>query len=186
MNKMAFQQSVIAGVLGGIIFAGLSFGTYYSGINSYFSFKAVYNFIPAVTILILVFGFNLRKKADSFISFKEVLQYAMVAFLIYEVFVAVTSYLLFIVIDPMLTEKLKNRGIEFAKEILTASGKSKDEINNELGKAQRQTETTGFKNIFLGFGMFLILDFMLSLLIAAIVKKDRPADLDFTPQTTLQ
>lgn len=180
MNKLSLRQSIITGVVAGIIFAALSFGTYYTSLDSFFSFKMIYNVLPIATIIIIIMGFNLRKKLGGFMSFKEVLQFAMVAYLSFEIISAITNYLLFVVLDPALTEKMKNKGLQFAQQMLANSGKSQEEIDKGLGAARNQKETTEFKrNIFLGFGMYLVLDFLLSMLIAVIIKKDRPADLDY-------
>jgi hypothetical protein len=181
MNKIALRQSLIAGITSGLIFSVFSFGTYYSGINSFFSFSIIYKFLPVVAIMVIIFGFNLRKRLGGFISFKEALQFALVSYLVYEIFAAIVTYLLFVVIDPQLTQKLKEAGTEFSMKILKSAGAPREEMDKTLANMKKQQETTGYKNIWLGLGTNLVLDFIISMLVAVIVKKEQPAELDYEP-----
>lgn len=185
MNKVILRQSIIAGIISAIIYAGFSFGTYYTSVNSYVSFSYIYALLPIIMIILIVMGFRLRKQFGGYLSFKEVLQFAMVAYLIYEIVVAVTTYILFVVIDPQLTRKMLDLTMQYTTDMMKRFGAPQSQIDDAIAKSHKQQETTGNKNIFLGLGINLVWDFVKSLLVAVIVKKERPADLDFTPQTTL-
>jgi len=185
MNNIAIRQSVIVGVIAGLIFAGFSFGTYYSGIPSFAGFTLVYTWIPVIMVLFLIFGFNLRKKMGGFIGFKEVLQYALVAYLVYEIIYAIVTYILFVVIDPLLTQKLLDAIMKTTTDWMKSLGAPQAKIDEAIANANKQKVQTGTGNILKGIAWSLIWDFVKSLLIAWIVKKDRPADLDFNPKPVI-
>ena len=73
----------------------------------------------------------------------------------------------------------------YTADMMKRFGAPQTQIDDAIAKSHKQQETTGNKNILLGIGINLVWDFIKSLLVAVIVKKERPADLDFTPQTTL-
>lgn len=183
MNKAVLNQSIIAGVISAIIYAAFSFGTYYTSINSYVSFSYIYAFLPIIMIILIVMGFRLRKQFGGYLNFKEVLQFAMVAYLIYEIVVAITTYVLFVVIDPQLTRKMLDVTMQYTFKMMKQFGAPQQDIDEAIAKSKRQTENTNNKNIFLGVGINLVWDFVKSLLVAIIVRKERPADLDYTPQS---
>ncbi len=185
MNKIAVRQSVIAGIVAGLVFAGFSFGTYYSGISSFAGFTLIYTWIPFVLVLILVLGFNLRKKMGGFMSFKEVLQYALVAYLVYEIIYAIVIYLLFVVIDPLLTKKLLDAVMKTTTDWMRSFGTPQAKIDEVVANANKQKVETSTGTILKGIAWSLIWAFLKSLLIAWIVKKDRPADLDFNPKPVI-
>jgi len=185
MNKIAIRQAVIAGVVAGLIFAGFSFGTYYSGIPSFAGFTLVYTWIPVIMVLVLILGFNLRKKMGGYINFKEALQYALVAYLIYEIIYAIATYVLFVVIDPLLTKKLLDAIMKTTTDWMRSFGTPQAKIDEAIANANKQKVETSAGNIVKGIAWSLIWDFAKSLLIAWIVKKDRPADLDFNPKPVI-
>jgi hypothetical protein len=182
MNNIALRQSVVAGVIGGLIFAGFSFGTYYSGIQSFAGFSIIYTWIPVIFVLILILGFNVRKKLGGYMSFKEVLQYALVAYLVYEIISAIVTYVLFVAIDPALTQKLLDAVMQKTVGWMRRFGTPEAKIDEALANAKLQKVDTGVGTIVKGIAWSLIWDFVKSLIIAWIVKKDRPADLDFNPK----
>ncbi len=185
MSKAVLNQSIIAGIISAIIYGAFSFGTYYTSVNSYVSFSYIYALLPVIMILLIVMGFRIRKQFGGYLSFKEVLQFAFMAYVIYEIVVAITTYLLFVVIDPQLTRKMLDITMKYTADMMKRFGAPQTQIDDAIAKSHKQQETTGNKNILLGIGINLVWDFIKSLLVAVIVKKERPADLDFTPQTTL-
>lgn len=182
MNKISLRQSIIAGVIGGLIYSILSFGTYYTSMKSFAGFSFAFSLIPVVLVIILILGFKLRKKLGGYVSFKEVLQYALVAYLIYEIIVAIITYILFIVIDPLLTQKLYDTSIHTSVDFMKNMGATQAQIDETIAKARKNSPETGVGTIVKGIAWSLIWDFVKSLLIAWIVKKDRPAELDFNPK----
>ena len=185
MSKTILTQSIIAGIISAVIYVLFSFGTYYTSINSYVVFSYIYALLPVIMILLIIMGFRLRKQLGGYIDFKEMLQFAFVAYLIYEIAVAVTTYILFVVIDPQLTRKMLDMTMQYTTDMMKRFGAPQAQIDETIAKSHKNQETTGRQNILLGIGINLVWDFIKSLLVAVMVKKERPADFDYTPQTTL-
>jgi Protein of unknown function (DUF4199) len=181
MNPILKKQSILFGVIAGLIFAAFSMGTYYTSINSFASFSLLYTWIPSIFILILVGSFMARKKAGGYLEFKQALQYAIIAYLIYELIYAIVTYILYVAIDKNLTQKLLDVIMQKTTQWMKSFGSSDAQINDAIAKSKQGNVQTGIREILIGIGWAMLLNFVKALIIAFIIKKDKPADLDFNP-----
>ena len=91
------------------------------------------------------------------------------AFLIQTVF----NYVLLKYIDTSFRDELTRLTLEKTEALLRRFGAPESEIEKTL-EAAGNADSYSIKNLILGFGMMCILFFLISLIIAAIVKKTKP------------
>ena len=105
-------------------------------------------------------------------SFKEGLVFAFLAYVIYEVFYALVTLILFKIVDPQLQSKVMVYVAESTKGMLERFGATDSQIDEMLKNIEESSKYEyTFKQIILGFGMALIYDFIKSIIIALISQK---------------
>lgn len=180
-NKLVLREALKFGIIAGVINAIVHFALWKTGAATYFKMIGIYKFIPIFTILFFVAAMQLRKKLAGYISFQEGLKFAFMAFVIFEVLVGVTNFTLFNIIDPGFQEKVGAEAIKMSRELALKMGgaeAAKEMDKNMDAQLAAAKDKLGFAKIAMGIGLMLVWDFILSLLIAVIVKKERPAFLD--------
>jgi hypothetical protein len=140
------------------------------GINNFAGFTMVYTWLPLVIVTLLIGGFMLRKKLGGFMEFKEALQYVLLAYLIYEIIYAITTYLLYVVIDRDLTQKLLKVSFEKMAAWMKSMGANDAKLTEAIEKTKN--ETTDLKKILGGMGWAMLINFLKSLAVAFVIKKE--------------
>ena len=175
MNRTNHSLAIRFGIIAGLLFALLCFGCWAAGIKTFGSFLIWYTWLPVIFVVILVGAFQRRKQLGGYMTFKEGLVFAFLAYVIYEVFYALTTIVLFRVIDPELQQKVFIEIMESTRRMMESFGASDSQIEDALKSAQESNESAyTFKQIILGFGMALIYDFIKALIIALISQKKKP------------
>ncbi|HYJ38322.1 MAG TPA: DUF4199 domain-containing protein, partial [Chitinophagaceae bacterium] len=90
-NSLAIRFGLIAGLLVTLLY----FGCWAAGIKVFGNFLIWYTWLPVILGIILVGAFQRRKQLGGYMSFKEGLVFAFLAYVIYEVFYAVSTLVLF-------------------------------------------------------------------------------------------
>ncbi len=180
-NKLIIREALKFGLIAGVINAIVHFALWKSGAATYFKVIGIYKFIPIFSVLFFVAAMQLRKKLAGYISFQEALKFSFLAFVIFEVLVGVTNFTLFNIIDTSFQEKVAVEGIKITREFAVKMGgaeAAKEMDKNMEAQMAAAKDKLGIAKIVMGIGLMLIWNFILSLLIAVIVKKERPAFLD--------
>ena len=151
------REGIKIGMLNGILALIILFVSYYMGFNVFAQTQFIAKFVPYMATILLLYGLQLKKKNHGFLSLKQGLQYTFTSYLIAALFTGVGNYILFVVIDKDLTQKLFDYGLQ--------------KSNLE---PQKEKQVTTLKNIILGEGLFLIWDFVKSLLITLAIRKEKP------------
>jgi hypothetical protein len=141
--------------------------------DTFLSVKVISRFIPYIIILLLFGALTLRKKRGNYLTLKEGLQFAFLAYIIAELMSAAGTYILYNVTDPELTRKSLALGEERTREMLEKLNTPKNEIDQEIAKIRKGSQTTGLKQIIMGMGYELIFDFLKSMIIAFLMKRER-------------
>ena len=170
-NSLAIRFGLIAGLLVTLLY----FGSWAAGIKVFGNFLIWYTWLPVIFGIILIGAFQRRKQLGGYMSFKEGLVFAFLAYVIYEVFYAVATLVLFRLIDPQLQDKVFIHVMEVTRNVMESVGAEDSQIEDTLKKAQESNEESyTIKQIILGFGMSLIWDFIKSLIIALISQRKKP------------
>jgi uncharacterized membrane protein len=108
-------------------------------------------------------------------TFKEALVFAFLAYVIYEVFYAVATLVLFRLIDPELQQKVLIQIMESTRSFMEKFGASDTQIEDAMKSAQENSEKSyTISQVLLGFGYALIYDFIKALIIALIARRKKP------------
>jgi hypothetical protein len=175
MNKLDNRLAIRFGIIGGLLFAVFCIGCWAGGMNTFASFLIWYTWLPVIFVLFLIGAFQRRKQLGGYMSFRDALVFAFLAYVIYEVFYVIVTIVLFKIIDPQLQDKVLVIVLDKTRTFMENMGASQSTIEDALNKAKQNNEGTySVKQIFMGFGMSLIYDFVKSVIIAAITQRRKP------------
>jgi len=175
MNQNNNTLAIRFGIIAGLLFSALYFGCWAAGIKTFSSFLIWYTWLPVIFVLVLVGAFQRRKQLGGYMTFKEGLMFAFLAYVIYELFYALTTIILFKWIDPEAQQKVLIEIMDTTRSMMEKFGASDSQIDDALKRAQDDSEKTySYGQIALGFGLALIYDFIKSLIIALISQRKKP------------
>lgn len=138
-------------------------------VNGWFGFL---DFV--VTIIITIIAVYQAKKAmGGFIAFKEAFTTYFIATVIGLVTYSLFNILLFNVIDPAAKETVQEHVLEKTVEAMQQFGADSDSIR-ETAKGMRETDSFSIPQQLLGLGISIIIYSIIGLIIAAIMKKNKP------------
>jgi hypothetical protein len=169
---MTRKISLITGATAGLLYSALLIICWKSGIESLATFLTVYAWLPAVLLIIGAGAWWLRNNAPDLPDFKSTLQYALLAYLVFELFYAASNFTLFGVLDKKLNDQLVQHLLDSTKAKLLNGGAGKDQIDavEDLANAGRLPLT--LKQTAIGLGQNMLIDFLKSLFIATITTQN--------------
>lgn len=171
--KTTVNEGLKWGGICGLIGLLIMFGSWAAGLNTFITFQFWGNFIPYVIVILIVTGLQLRKERNNVLPYGEALKFAFLTYVITAVIMALGTYVLYNLIDPELTLKSFQAAEPKTRALMEKFGAGEDKIEEALRKgAEDAAKGTGLGKIFLGTGLFLIWDFIKSLLIALIIRKE--------------
>jgi hypothetical protein len=168
---MIRKLSLITGAAAGLLYTLLLFITWKSGVPALAAFLTYYTWTPVVFLIVLGGAWWIKNRIEPLADLKKVLQYALLAYLIYECLYAVSNYGLFGVLDKKLNDQLVQHLWDGDKAKMVEQGSSKERIDAaaELADSARAPLTP--KMVVQGFGQNMLLDFIKCLFIATITKQ---------------
>lgn len=160
------------GLIGGLIMAVIHLLLYLGG-TSYF--LGPLNWAGALIVLVLAVlaGLQQKKANGGFLEFGEALKVSFTVFAIAFLIQTIFSYVLLNLIDPSFRDALELATLEKAEEVLRAFGMSENQIDEAMKRSMNRNSYS-LLNMSLGFAINCIGCFLVSLIIAAIIKKKRP------------
>lgn len=167
------QTAITYGVITGLIFLALNFGAWAMGsVDNYVTVIGIATFVPYVIIALIIGGIKLRKQNDNLMTFAEALKFTFLAFVIYALIEAIGNYVLYAVVDKDLTAKVMEISLQKTQKLMESFGASEQQIEDAMTKAQNEPPHTSFKQVFLGLGIGLIWNFVKSLLISLVIRRE--------------
>jgi len=166
------KEGAKIGIINGAIVLLLMYAGYFMGIDTFVTIQFTDTFLPYMIIILIIYGFQLRKRNGGYLSLKDGLQYSFLSYVIAGLLVAVGTYILYNLIDKNLTQKSFDVSIEKMKAFSKNMGVPEDKIDEQLGTKQPQKTTLG--NILVGMGARWILDFVKCLIISLIIRREKP------------
>lgn len=169
------REGVRIGIINGVIALVLMYGSYFAGLNAFVTTQFVGVFIPYMIVILIIYGLRLRRKNGNYMAFKDGLQFTFMSYIIAGLVIAVGTYILYDIIDKTLTQRSFEAGLQNTRSFLQNLGAKPEDIDKEIDKIGSAPKDTGIKNIVLGYGTGLIWDFIKSLLITLVIRKEKPA-----------
>jgi hypothetical protein len=166
------REGAKIGLINGVIALLLMYGSYFAGLDTFVTVQFFSRFIPYMIIILIIYGFQLRKRNGGYLAFKDGLQYSFVSYVVVGLLMAIGTYILFNLVDKNLTQKSFELSLEKMKQAFTSMGMKEEEIDKALGN--KDVQKTDFGTIFLGTGIGWIWDFVVSLIITLIIRREKP------------
>lgn len=142
--------------------------------QAFFSLK--FNFIQLAICAVfgLLAGWEKKRQLGGFIGFKSSLQPIFTTFVIATLFGTILSYVVINYVDPELPARMKAYDLKMTQELKQAHkdmGITDAEVNDRLTKIQQQDYTVTFVASMLSYFTGLFLDFVVSAILAVIIRK---------------
>ncbi len=167
------NQGITYGFVNGLVGILFTVVLYLIGVKAFVSPVAYVALV--LPIVFAVLAAVARKKAQGgFISFSEALQTTFSVFVIGTLLGIIFNYVLFNLIDVGFREALAQETAESVAKMMQKFGAKQEEIDKAMTDAQSGNNYTAGK-MALGFAFSSIVSFIVSLIISAIVKKQKPA-----------
>jgi hypothetical protein len=172
MKANLINEGVKYGLICGLTAVLLMYGSWAIDITTFTSVMFTTTFIPYMIIILLVGGFAVRKLNGGYLNFQEGLKFNFLAYAVAAVIVAVATYVLYNLIDETLTEKSAQIGLEKTRAMMEKFGASEEDIEKTMASSAESMKQTGLKEILMGTGLGLIWDFVKSLLLTLVIRKE--------------
>jgi membrane-bound ClpP family serine protease len=169
------REGLKYGVLNGLFAMLIMYGSYFVGFDFFVTTQFTAGFIPYMMIILIIVGFQLRRRNGGYLAFKEAIRFAFLSYVVAAVIIAIGTYILYNVVDKNLTQKTFEASLEKTRQMMQRLNAPQAEINSTLEKMQGTSHVTDAKTIFLGLGIGLILDFVKSMIISIIIRREKPA-----------
>lgn len=129
----------------------------------------------AVLLIVIVMGVKeVRAAQEGFISLSEALFTAFLIYVIASLLNTVFNYVLFNWIDTNLPMLLKEKAIETTVEMMQKFGASEEDINKTLEQMDDKMDLASASTMFWNFLKGSAFGFVISFIIALIMKRKRP------------
>jgi len=165
-----------SGLLYGLIAAGIAIVftlvLYILG-ASYFVHPIAFLAYAIPIVFAVLAGKAQKKEQGGYLEFSQALKTVFTVFVIWSFFATAFSYVLLNFIDVPFREAMAQQAAEKTEEFMQKFGAPQKDIDKAVEEALNGNSFS-FKNQFLGFALGSIFWFLISLIIAAIIKKKKP------------
>lgn len=177
------KKSAGTGLLLGLVVMVLSIFSFYfmTSIATSFLMVSFSPFIFSIIIPLIVtilFSIDLRKKIGGYWVFKQAVTGFFIMFAVcYAVNYVGVNLIFAKVIEPQMVEKTQSAVVKASGEMMEKQGADQEKIDEAQEKIQKkfdEQKENSLTKVISGFGISLIFIFVVSLIFAAIFKKDPP------------
>ncbi|MCW3088191.1 MAG: hypothetical protein JWQ78_1577 [Sediminibacterium sp.] len=172
MKVNIVNEGIKWGSICGLIAVLLMYGSWAVGLNAFVGFQFWTNFIPYMILILIFAGLNIRKQNGGILPYAQALKFTFLSYVVVACITAIATYVLYNVIDKELTQKSMQVALEKTRAMMEKFGASEDDIAKAMKSTEEGSKDTGIGKILLGTGLFLIWDFVKSLLIALVIRKE--------------
>jgi len=172
-GNVGFKYGLIAGAALSVFYLIL----YKCGIEIFVSGYAYIGYLIIIGLAVFA-GIRQRNLNGGTIEFGEALKIVFTVFALAFLLQTIVSYILFNYVDVAFKEAYNQKTLQTAEEILKRLGTPQDKIDDTIDELSKK-DNFSIGNILLGYGSNCILFFLVSLIIAAIIKR-KPAPFENT------
>jgi biotin transporter BioY len=173
MKVNVVNEGIKWGCINGLIAVLIMYGTWAAGLQTFVSVSFWANFCPYMIVILIIAGLQLKKQNDGILPYSQALKFTFLSYVVVAVIGAIGTYILYNLIDPDLTAKSIEVGIEKTRSMMEKFGAKEEDIDKAIkGMREDGAKGTGIGKILLGTGLFLIWDFVKSLLISLVIRKE--------------
>lgn len=180
MEYKMTNTPITYGVFCGLALILLGLVLYLGGVSLYMSPATFLNYIIPIVFAVLC-GLRERKLQGGHMSFGHALKVIFLFFVIASLISTLFTYLLLNIIDVPFRQALSQEAAVATEKMLEKFGAPQDTIDKAVGDMLSGKSYT-FGKTLLGYAFGLIFWFIVTLIIAAIIKKSRPPFDNFANQ----
>ncbi|HSB91937.1 MAG TPA: DUF4199 domain-containing protein, partial [Flavitalea sp.] len=133
---------------------------------------AWFNYIILIFIAVMA-GLAKKKANDGYLPFPEALKTVFGTMILAMFIQMIFNYVLFNFIDVPFSEAIKQASIDKGEQMLKRFNAPQDDIDKYLDKMAKDNPNS-IGNLVMGFAIFAIVAFLISLIISAIIKRNKP------------
>lgn len=171
-QETPFRAALRSGLIVGLVMLAITYLIYF--IDSSLLASGWLGLVVLVLyfIIVLVMGINYRKENGGYLAFGAAFQFAFITLVVAGIIGILGNIILYTVIDPALPQVLADQQLESTVELMEKFGGG-----NALSSEQLEEMRKGFVDGYSvmgqlkGFGIMLILDAIIALILGAIIKK---------------
>ena len=172
MEKKRTEVGLTYGLISGLASVIFSLVLYLGGVKWFVHPIAYAGFVIPVVIAVLA-GLKQKKLGEGYLDFAAALKVVFTTFVIGTVISTLFSYVLFNYIDVPFREALTQETAEKAQQMMQNFGANQEQIDKATEDMMKGNNYS-FSKQMLGAAFFCIFWFVISLIIAAIIKKKKP------------
>jgi hypothetical protein len=172
MKPNIVNEGLKYGAICGLAAILITYCSWAMGINVFMSVSLWSKFVPYMLVIILLAGFNIRKQNGGILAFAQALKFTFLCYVIAELLFAVSNYVLYNLIDTTLAGEVMTRSIEGTRKFMEKMGAPEAKIDEAIKDMQTKGNVMSFGKILLGMGIYLVWDFVVSLLISLVIRKE--------------
>jgi len=169
--KTIYSSALLTGGILGLLFTGLLFFFWNLGIDEMVAFHKYYAVLPVIFIGVLGAAYLLEHRTNWSIDWKLIIRFALLSYIVFEIFYAIANYLLFDIVDPSAYLRMVDTLNKEDVERLKAGNAPKERIEELIKMGEYAKQSITWVQRLVGIGQNLILDFIKSFLIGFIIKQ---------------
>lgn len=167
-NISILNYGLVAGLIGIVISAIM----YVGGVDLWFNAILGFSWYIAIFVVGIYCALQIKKLNDGHIFFSTALKYIFGVAVIGILIVTISHYVIMNFVDTEFAELVSIRLTETYEETWRKFGMSEAEIERQMEKVEKYNNYK-LQNVLLGYGQSLIGAFIVSLIAAAIIKKNK-------------
>lgn len=164
---------LVYGLITGLIICIISLVQYLGGLKTYMSPIGYLTYVILIVMAVLA-GLKQKSLNGGVLEFSEALKVTFSVFALALLLQTLFTYVLFNFIDPSFKEALAQEILNKTEEFMRNFGASDSQIDDAV-ESQRGKDPFSLGRVMLGYGISCIVCFIISLIISAIIKKNKPA-----------
>ncbi|RZS75918.1 DUF4199 domain-containing protein [Pseudobacter ginsenosidimutans] len=161
------------GLIGGIAMIVYTLCLYLVGIQAFMNFGLAFLVYGIIIFIAVLAGLKQKKLQGGYLSFAEALKTVFLTFVLAFLLSTIFNFVLLNYIDPGFRDQMAQATMEKLEGIMRRLGAPDSDIEKAMEGAASADNYT-FAKMLLGYGTMCILFCLISLVIAAIIKKNRP------------
>ena len=171
---MEKKQNVFVayGIISGIVVIIFTLGLYLGGIEWFMNPIAFVVYVLPIVIAVLA-SVKQKKLQGGYLSFGEALKGSFLVFVITGLLSSIFIYILFNYIDVPFRDALSQKSAEISRQMMERFGMKEDDIDRATDDIL-SGRAYSVRSMAINFAVYCVIYFIVSLIIAAIVKRKKP------------
>lgn len=172
-TKKTGNMGLTYGLIAGLIVCLITLVQYLGGIKAYLSPVGFLSYVLMIVIAVLA-GRKQKQINGGYLEFGEALKVTFSVFASALLLQTLFTYVLLNFFDPSFKEAVGQEVMNKTEEMMRSFGASDSQIDEAL-ENQRGSDQFALSKMLLGYALWCIVWFIVSLIISAIIKKSKPA-----------